>query len=88
MGQSQSQHQEKDEGYDPRDDTPEQDHFENPQNHQNHHPDSDDFVFSSQVDSSINPAIPLLRRSAKIKYSSSPASRLNSSQFRPPSRAE
>ncbi|KAI0460608.1 hypothetical protein F5B21DRAFT_452505 [Xylaria acuta] len=77
MGQSQSQSQEKDEGYDPKDEPSEQDHFEN---HQNHHPASDDFVFSSQIDSSTNPAIPLPRRSAKIKYSSSPASRLNSSQ--------
>ncbi|KAI1753003.1 hypothetical protein F4782DRAFT_109378 [Xylaria castorea] len=77
MGQSQSQSQEKDEGYDPKDETPEQDHFTN---HQNHHPTSDDFVFSSQIDSSINPAIPLPQHFAKIKYSSSPASRLNSSQ--------
>ncbi|KAI0444658.1 hypothetical protein F4803DRAFT_236761 [Xylaria telfairii] len=80
MGQSQSQHQEKDEGSDLRDDASEQDHFENRQDLQNHDPANDDFVFSSQIDSSINPAIPLPRRSAKIIYSSSPASRLNSSQ--------
>ncbi|KAI0486713.1 hypothetical protein F4859DRAFT_311302 [Xylaria cf. heliscus] len=84
MGQSQSQPQEKDEGYDPKEETPEKDLFEHPENDQNHHPTIDDFVFSSQIDST-NPAIPP-RHSAKIKYSSSPASRLQSSQAPTPVR--
>ncbi|KAI1743847.1 hypothetical protein F4680DRAFT_322482 [Xylaria scruposa] len=77
MGQSQSQSQVKDEGCDPKDETSEPDHFAD---YQDHHSTNDDFVFSSQIDSSINPTIPLPRYSAKIKYTSSSPLRPNSSQ--------
>ncbi|KAI0545964.1 hypothetical protein F4679DRAFT_559420 [Xylaria curta] len=77
MGQSQSQSQVKDEGCDPKDQTPEPDHFAN---YQDHHSTNDHFVFSSQIDSSINPTIPPPRYPAKIKYSSSSPLRPTSSQ--------
>ncbi|KAI3318977.1 hypothetical protein HD806DRAFT_298543 [Xylariaceae sp. AK1471] len=74
MGQSQS-HPQEEESCDPNDDTTKSEQFPS-----NRSP-SDDFVFSSQIPSSIDPNLPPLRRSSKIKtYSSSPASRLHSSQ--------
>jgi hypothetical protein len=74
MGQSQSQHQEE-ESSDPKDEIIGPDLF------QSKHPASDDFVFSSQISSSINPNFTPRGRSTKLeKYSSSPASHLRSSQ--------
>ncbi|KAI1149458.1 hypothetical protein F4825DRAFT_51165 [Nemania diffusa] len=77
MGQNSSQLQEE-EGYAPQDDGLKQD-----QSH-NHHLTSDDLVFSSQVHSSINPTLLPPHHPSNAKYSSSPASRLHSSQASTP----
>ncbi|KAI0542609.1 hypothetical protein GGR58DRAFT_256018 [Xylaria digitata] len=73
MGNSQS-HSQEEEGHDSNDDTLKQDHFASDP------PNVDDLVFSSQINSSINPAFPPPRRPNRLEYSSSPASRLQSSQ--------
>ncbi|KAI0907259.1 hypothetical protein F4823DRAFT_28175 [Ustulina deusta] len=73
MGQIASQPSEE-EGCERRNDTPEQEQLPND------HPPSDGLVFSSQINSSINPAFIPPQRPNEIKYSSSPASRLRTSQ--------
>ncbi|KAI0508801.1 hypothetical protein F5B22DRAFT_619666 [Xylaria bambusicola] len=64
------------EGYETNNHTLEQEQDEP----QHHHLPSDDLTFSSQINSSIGPAFLPPQRRNKVEYSSSPASRLHSSQ--------
>ncbi|KAI0814175.1 hypothetical protein GGR55DRAFT_676309 [Xylaria sp. FL0064] len=80
MGQNASQPKEE-EDHDPNDDTLQQEH-EYEHEHQREPFQSDDPVFSSQINSSIGPAFVLPKRPVDIKtnHSSSPTSHLRSSE--------
>ncbi|KAJ3568083.1 hypothetical protein NPX13_g6544 [Xylaria arbuscula] len=85
MGNAPSQPKEE-EGYDTNNDTfeqeqqDEQDREQDPEHPQDSHLASEDFAFSSQINSSIGPAFLPPSRPNKAEFSSSPASRLYSSQ--------
>lgn len=70
------------EGYGTNNDTFEQEQEQEPEQEQpqDSHLPNDDFAFSSQINSSIAPAFLPPPRPNKVEYSSSPSSRLHSSQ--------